>query len=387
MSKLNGFILLCVFAFIGGTANADVIIDNQPIPSADISGISITPASGTLVITTIPGYNVTKVVTGTDVSITSFAFSSNTITAGGSTTISWNTANASSCTPSNGAGGWSSMSTGVPNGSKPITVSTAGTYQFTLSCNGSNGSTDTRNVTLTVNAASAVAITSFTATPTSFTEGESTILNWTTTNASSCTPTGGTAGWNTSTIGVNGSKQITIPTAGSYSFTLTCQDASAGTAVKSAVVVVEPVNTTFCSTSPLSGTETTWKSFWLNDWPKPTFDTRNATIPRTGYLAFEFNTGNISTSGKIWTIETTITDGVRLGAISQCPGDFNVAPECDYSWGISGGLSWATDGTAGCQLAPNTTYYLNLTYTNGFNSTTSTCSSSPCVTMVQVYSK
>jgi len=152
------------------------------------------------------------------------------------------------------------------------------------------------------------------------------------------------------------------------------------------VVVVNPA-TQQCSASPLAGQIVQWKDFWLVDWPKPTYDNRYATIPLTGYYALEFNTGNIVTKGKLYTIETTVTDGVRFGAISQCPGDFDVADECDYMWGISGGISWSTDGSAGCQLAPNTTYYFNLTFTDGTNPATSTCSSSPCITKVQNYNR
>lgn len=389
MRKLNGLFWLCL-AMTAGTANADIIIDNQNIPSADISGISITPASGTLVITTKdPGYTVTKNVVGTNVAITNFSLSPTSIVAGGSTTVNWSTANAVSCAATNGVGGWSGSTIGLPTGSKSITAATAGTYTFTLTCNGSEaGDTTTSNVTLTVTAANAVAITSFTASPTTITEGGSTTLSWTTVNAVSCTPTGGAGGWNALTISVpSGSTQVTIPTPGSYSFTLTCQDGSAGTAVKSAVVVVEADNGPFCASAPLAGTQTTWKNFWLVDWPKPTYDNRYATIPRLGWYAIEFNTGNIVSKGKLYTIETTSTDGVRLGAISQCPGDFNVTDECDYKWGISGGISWSTDGSAGCQLAPNTTYYFNVTFTDGYNANTTTCPSSPCITKLQNYNR
>jgi len=384
MRKLNGFKWLYVLAVMVTTANADIIIDNQAIPSADISSISISPDTGNLFVATIPGYTVTPVVIGDNVAITNFTVSPSTILAGGSTTVSWNTANAVSCTATNGVGGWANSVIAVPSGSKSITAATAGTYQFTLTCDGSAvGDTKTSSISLAVNPANAVSITSFTATPATITAGQSTTLGWVTQNATSCTPSGGTGGWSSLSISVpNGSTQIAIPTAGSYSFTLTCQDAAAGTAVKSTVVTVNPAGGQ-CTTPPLTGTVTQWKSFWLVDFPKPTYDNRYATVPRTGYLALQFNTGNIVSNGKLTTIETTVTDGVRLGAISQCPGDFNVAPECDHVWGISGGVSWATNGTSGCQLAPNTTYYFNLTFTDGANSATTTCKASPCITTLQ----
>lgn len=381
MSKLNGFKWLCALAVVTGTASADIIIDNQSIPSADIDSISISPSSGHLFVSTIPGYTVTPVVSGNNVAITNFTVSPTTILAGQSATVSWNTTNADSCTASNGVGGWSGSTITLPSGTKSITTSTVGTHQFTLTCNGAAaGDTKTSNVVLTVNSATAVVISSFTATPTTITAGGSTTLSWTTQNATSCTPTGGAGGWNALSIGLpSGNAVITIPSAGSYSFTLTCQDATAGSAVKSSVVIVNPV-VQQCATSSLTGTVAQWKDFWLADFPKPTSDRRYATVPRTGYLALEFNSGSVLTNGKILTIETTITSGVRLGAISQCPGDFNVPSECSQVWGVSGGLYWATNAARGCKLAPNTTYYLNLTYTDGIDSATTTCKSSPCVT-------
>lgn len=384
MFKLNGFKWVGALAFLAGVANADIIIDNQSIPAAEISAISITPNSGDLYVTTIPGYIVTPVTSTFNVAITNFTVSPATVLAGQSTTVSWNTANADSCTATNGTGSWAGSTIALPSGSKSITTSTAGTYQFTLTCNGSqSGDTKTSTITLTVNAANAVSISSFTASPTTITAGGSTTLNWTTLNATSCTPTGGTGGWSSLSIGLpNGSAAVTIPTAGTYSFTLSCQDAQAGTAVKSTVVIVNPA-VQQCPTPTLSGTTTSWKTFWLVDFPKPAYDNRYATIPRYGYYALEFNTGNIISNGKMFSVETTVTDGVRLGTFSKCPGDFDVAPECKYVWGIGGGLSWATNGTSGCQLAPNTTYYFNVTFTDGVNSNASSCGSSPCITTLQ----
>jgi hypothetical protein len=231
-----------------------------------------------------------------------------------------------------------------------------------------------------------VAITAFSASLSTLTEGQSTTLSWTTQNASTCTASGGTGGWNTLDTGLpNGSVNITIAAAGTYTFTLTCQDAAGGSAVKSTTVTVsvKPITQT-CSAAPLSGTVVAWENFWLSNFPAPGYDNRFVTIPKTGYYALKFKTGNIVDDGKMSTVETTITDGVRLGSFSECPGDFDVAPECDYVWGISGGIRWATNGRTGaCQLKPNTTYYFNVTFTDGVSGTTSTCNTNYCVTNLQ----
>ena len=232
----------------------------------------------------------------------------------------------------------------------------------------------------------AVAISSFSASPSTITEGQRTTLSWVTSNASSCTASGGAGGWNTTTITLpTGSQLLTINNPGTYTFVLTCQDSAGGTAQRSTVVTVQENSTpTQCSTPPLSGSTTTWKNFWLVDFPSPKYDNVFATVPRTGYLAIEFETGNIIDDGKISSVETTVTDGVRLGTISQCPGDFDVEAPCKYIWGIGGGLLWATNGMSNaCQLEPNTKYYFNLTFTDVFNPATTSCKTFPCITTLQ----
>lgn len=382
MRKLNGLKWLFALAIISGTANADVIIDNQSIPASDISGISITPNSGDLYVTTIPGYTVEKTaVYGGDVAINSFSVSPNTILAGGSANLSWSTANADSCTASGGVGDWAgSVAT---NGTQTITTSVEGTHQFTLTCIGL-GDPAVSNVNLTVNSATAVAITSFTASPSTIAEGETTTLSWATQNASSCTASGavGVDGWSGTVATQSAGTQITIDTAGVYGFTLTCVDAESGEDVSNSVVTVSQAS--MCDEPALTGNIEEWQSFWQVNFPNPTYDNKFLTITRYGYKAIKFNTGNISSNGRFTTIETTVTDGVRLGAISQCPGDFDVEPECNHLWGISGSVKWATNGQVGsCALEPNTDYYINLTYTDGTNPSSSTCNSSPCVTTLQ----
>lgn len=387
MRKLNGFKWLFALAIISGSANADVIIDNQSIPASDINGISITPNSGDLYITTIPGYVVSKLVIGTHTTITSFSVSPNTILAGGSATLSWEAANANSCTASGGVGNWSG-DVGT-TGTRSITTSVEGTHQFTLTCTGDVGDPAVSNVDLTVNSATAVNITSFTATPSTMEEGDTTTLSWATQNASTCTASAnGVDDWSGTVATQSTGTQVTIATAGVYALTLTCDDVSSGQDIATSVVTVNQPNLANCDEPALDGNIREWAEFWNQAFPKPVYDNKFLTIPRFGYQAIKFNTGNISSSGKITTIETTVTDGVRLGTISACPGDFDVAPECDHIWGISGGINWTTNGKIGaCALRPNTDYYVNLTYTDGVTSSTASCYSTPCITTLQHFNR
>jgi hypothetical protein len=110
-----------------------------------------------------------------------------TITAGSSTTLTWNSENADSCTASNG---WS--------GSKALdddeSVSPTVTTTYTITCDGDGGSASD-SVTVTVNQPEPEDPTlDLTANPSTITEGSSSLLSWSTTNATSCEKSGGWSG-------------------------------------------------------------------------------------------------------------------------------------------------------------------------------------------------
>jgi len=317
--------------------------------------------------------------------ITSFGASLTSLAENQITTFTWATENVVSCVASNGAGGWSAEVLSLPNGSAQIAITTAGVYTFTMTCEGEAGAPAVASEVITVSAAAE--ITSFVATPDSVTTGETTTLSWTTENATSCTPSGGEGDWDLVSIDLpSGQATVEVTTEGDLTFTLTCEGVAGAAAVANEIVVVNP-DLSACSPSPLSGNIKTWKDFWLVDFPAPLSDKRLAFIQRFGYLAIEFETGNVVDDGKMSAIETTFEDGLRLGSFSKCPGDFDVTPECDYTWGNGGGLRWATNGRSlACQLEPNTTYYFNITFTDGFDRTKSSCdvNAVACVTNLDV---
>ena len=130
----------------------------------------------------------------------------------------------------------------------------------------------------------------------------------------------------------------------------------------------------------LAGNIVDWTTFWATAFPGPVYEViRNYIIPQKGYLAIEFNTRQVIDSGSILAHENPASPGIRIGSISQCPGDFNVPAACRYVWGLGGGLSWATDGSSGaCNLDDNTTYYFNITFTDGEDVNSSSCNATPC---------
>ena len=233
-----------------------------------------------------------------------------------------------------------------------------------------------------------VAITSFVASPSTILEGQSTRISWETQNTNTCVALVGTGGWASASVGLSGSKDITIATAGSYVFTLECTGESGTVQSQLAVNVNEPTSVPEnCDPSPLSGVTYEWATFWKNvPFPQPIFANDYTEIPRNGYVAIKFNTADHLDTGLLTTIETTATSGRRLGSISQCPGDFSedVPDLCKKIWGVGGEIWWSTTGySKACALKPNTTYYFNVTFTDGVNPSSSECLNANCVTQIR----
>jgi len=163
---------------------------------------------------------------------------------GGSTTLSWNSFDASSCSAS---GDWSgSKST---SGSETI-GSIDSDSQFNLTCSGPGGNTnDTVNIAVIVTPAPGVNLTSST---TTVSQGGSTTLSWNTTDASSCTASGDWSG----SKATSGSETISTITVDSE-FVLTCDGAggSSGDSVSVAVVLNNNGTALLSWTPPTSNTD------------------------------------------------------------------------------------------------------------------------------------
>jgi uncharacterized repeat protein (TIGR03803 family) len=149
---------------------------------------------------------------------------------GQSSTLSWSVANSTgaTCTAS---GAWSGNK--QLSGSAKITKLTAGTYTYTLSCTGPEGS-DTQSAVLTVKPQPPSITIGFH--PYTIPAGKSTLLTWSVQHASgaSCTASGAWSG-NKAALGIN---VVSKSQAGTYTYTLTCTNAG-GTDVESAVLTVK----------------------------------------------------------------------------------------------------------------------------------------------------
>jgi hypothetical protein len=145
----------------------------------------------------------------------------------GSTTLSWSSANSSGCTAS---GDWSDSK--ATSGSQTIPALTTNS-SFNLSCSGPGGDASD-SVSITV-AAAPLPTLSFSASPSTVTQNGSTILEWSSTDVTSCSASGGWSGNKSAT----GSETVTVPTIDSQ-YTLTCN--GAGGNVNDTVNVVVVLN-------------------------------------------------------------------------------------------------------------------------------------------------
>lgn len=165
-----------------------------------------------------------------------FTASPSTVNAGQPSTLTWIVSGANSCnasaSPADAA--WS----GAKGTSGSQSVTPANTTTYTLSCTGPDPTT-VKSITVTV-ATPPPAITSFSASPASITLGQSTTLNWSTTNATACTISG--PGAPSGSQPPSGSASATPLSAGTSTYTMTCngpggasQPAAVNVAVSAAV--------------------------------------------------------------------------------------------------------------------------------------------------------
>ena len=161
------------------------------------------------------------------------------VATGAASMLSWNSANATSCTAS---GGWSGAK--ATSGSQS-TGNLTSTASYTLTCSGAGGSA---SQTVPVVVTPPAPTVSLTANPASVNSGQSSTLAWSSINATSCTASGGWTGTK-ATIGTQSSGALTAGT----TFTLTCSG-SGGTRSQSVTVSVGsvPAATVTLTAAPLS---------------------------------------------------------------------------------------------------------------------------------------
>ena len=148
------------------------------------------------------------------------------LAAGKWATLMWSSTSATSCTASQNPAGPFSGAIGV-SGTLTVNPATAGPYTYQVSCAGTGG-TASSSATLTVNAPPPAPTVTSTLSPTSVTLGQSATLTWTSSNATSCagSESSTNGGFTSGSIATSGSQSITPLAAGTYTYTILCNDSS-----------------------------------------------------------------------------------------------------------------------------------------------------------------
>jgi hypothetical protein len=167
----------------------------------DAAGNVATSAGVTVNVTNSPSTPPTVSLTANPTSVPS----------GSSSTLSWTSTNATSCVAS---GAWSGNK--ATSGSQS-TGALGSTSTYSLNCTGTGGSTS-RSVTVTVTGTTPAPTLTLSASPTSVPSGGSANLNWSSSNATSCTASGAWSG----TRPTSGTASTGALTNTSNTFTLTC---------------------------------------------------------------------------------------------------------------------------------------------------------------------
>lgn len=176
------------------------------------------------------------------------------IPSGATSVLTWSSTNSNSCSAS---GGWSGSK--APAGGTQTVGPLTATQTYTLTCTATGGETASQSATVTVASSVPVPTVTLSATPTSVASGTSSTLDWTSSNATTCTASGGWTG-NKATQGSQSVGPITAQT----SYTLACSGAG-GSAQRSVTVsLIAAPGVTFNAnpTSVTSGNATTltWSS-------------------------------------------------------------------------------------------------------------------------------
>lgn len=266
------------------------------------------------------------------------------VNSGEATTLTWSSTNATSCAAS---GGWTGTLASSGNKSTgPLTAATT----FSLTCTGGGGMSQAASVMVNI-----APTAKLTASPTLIGQNASSTLTWSSTNATSCTASGGWSG----SLAPSGSKS-TGALSKTTSFSLTCAGAGGTSSAASATVTVTTVPTAVLSASPTvvapNGTSTlTWSS--LNSTSCTASGAWSGTLltsgtKNTGPLTSPTNTFTLTCSGTSGTsTPVSATVAVSSTAMSVAPTNaaITLTRTQQFTATVPGGgpATWTVDGVTG----------------------------------------
>jgi hypothetical protein len=205
--------------------------------------------------------------------VPAMSLGSSTVAVGGSTTLTWSTINATSCTASVN---WTG--TMPPNGSQTVTVTGPGANQYALTCTNAAGASASNFVNLTAVAPPVPTLTLSTA---SITLGQSATISWSSLNSASCTASGSWSG----PLPTTGSQVLTPVGVGSNTYALVCSNALGTTAAVPVTLAVTAPPAPAAPTLTLAATSITVGNSTTITWSSATATSCTASGSWTGTLA------------------------------------------------------------------------------------------------------
>ncbi len=283
-TAINGFASAVTFSgpsynVTPATAPSWNFSNNPQTPSATTVAVfgtttSTTPGTYTLTFTGTGGSitntcSVQLIVLAAAVPSVTISVSPSTINVGQSSTISWtptNTLSGSNCTATGNWGGAKTSTPGSTYTESTGTMNVAGTYTYSIQCQGTSSSSSVVSATLTVNANTLAADLKcqvdskppFTDGPCSINYNSTANLSWTTSNCTSVTLAGPT----TTTVASSGTSTTPALTT-SQTYTLTCNGVG-GPVIDTVLISVGADWTLACSQPTVTVTQGTSGSYNLS---------------------------------------------------------------------------------------------------------------------------
>ena len=270
-------------------------------------------------------------------------------TVGESIVLTWSSTGATSCTASGGAAGDGWAGDKAPSGSATITESSATTYTYVLVCASAAGSASAQvSVTFTV------PVVSLVANRTSLTAGQLATLEWTSTDATSCSATGGAPndGW-AGPKATSGSASLTSTTAGTFNYSITCIAGAQTTQATVSVTYTSPAVSLVANPTTLTAgdvTRLTWTS------TNATSCIATGGSPNDGWAGPKAANGNVSlTATNAGTYAYTIacesgsqTSQAQVSITYTVPSVSLLAAPTNVTVGQSATLTWTSSNATSC---------------------------------------
>ena len=276
------------------------------------------------------------------------AVSPASINQGQSSTLTWSSDRATSCTASNAWSGARAL-----DGTLNVGPTSGGNYTYRLTCQGPGGSV-TRSATLTV-VAPAITIS---VTPATITDGQSATLTWSSSRTVSCTASDAWSG----TTALSGTRSVS-PATGTYTYTLNCTGTGGSPVSNSATLTVlsgsglpapptATISVSPSSTSARQPIELTWSSTSASactahgSWSGPVAlsGTEARTSGSAGYYDYTLSCNGSGGSASA-TASLTVTSSGTV--ICSPPGISLDLTQASIVEGQSSTLNWSV-GTDGC---------------------------------------